>query len=96
MVPYFSPEENAEGEKEDVELTEEDLEFGSYVGEDFNLADIVAEEILLNLPMKFLCQTTCKGLCPRCGADLNEQTCGCEAVVVPDSPFSVLKGFKVK
>jgi len=44
-----------------------------------DLTEGVREEIMLNLPLKNLCSEDCKGLCPRCGKDLNEGPCGCEA-----------------
>lgn len=37
----------------------------------------VREEIILDFPMKLVCKTDCKGLCPSCGADLNEGKCNC-------------------
>ena len=37
----------------------------------------IREEILLNLPMKVICSPDCKGLCPRCGVNLNCQKCTC-------------------
>ncbi len=37
----------------------------------------VREEVILELPIKFLCSATCKGLCSKCGANLNERDCGC-------------------
>ena len=35
------------------------------------------EALTLEFPMVFLCKEDCKGLCPRCGKDLNEGDCGC-------------------
>lgn len=35
------------------------------------------EAILLNLPRFPLCSEQCRGLCPRCGKNLNEGSCGC-------------------
>ena len=37
----------------------------------------VHEAIILELPIKFLCNEECKGLCSKCGANLNEGDCGC-------------------
>ncbi len=37
----------------------------------------IREEILLNFPLKPLCSKECKGLCPRCGRNLNEGGCSC-------------------
>jgi len=35
-------------------------------------------EILVNLPMKVLCSEYCKGICNRCGANLNNGSCDCD------------------
>lgn len=37
----------------------------------------IAEEIILDLPVKPLCKMDCLGLCPKCGRDLNQEKCGC-------------------
>lgn len=42
-----------------------------------NLKDDVREYVLLAVPMKNLCDEECKGLCPRCGKNLNEEACEC-------------------
>lgn len=51
----------------------------AFDGSEINLAGFVWEEIVLALPSKFLCRSECKGLCPHCGANLNETRCGCTA-----------------
>jgi uncharacterized protein len=43
-----------------------------------DLTDDVREAILLALPIRALCRTGCKGLCPVCGANLNEEECSCD------------------
>lgn len=42
------------------------------------LDDKIKDEIILDYPLKILCKPDCKGLCPRCGKNLNEGPCGCE------------------
>ena len=42
-----------------------------------DLTEGIREEIIVNLPLKNLCSEDCKGLCTRCGRDLNEGPCGC-------------------
>src|SRR6266404_3874944 len=37
-----------------------------------------AEQLLLALPLKVICQSDCRGLCPNCGANLNHEDCRCE------------------
>jgi uncharacterized protein len=43
------------------------------------LNDLIRQALLLSLPLKPLCSPDCKGLCPSCGANLNEETCDCKA-----------------
>ena len=51
----------------------------SYVeGYNLNVDELVYDEILLNLPMKVLCKPNCKGICNRCGMNLNYGECGCD------------------
>ncbi len=42
-----------------------------------DLDSAIAEEIILDLPVKPLCKPDCLGLCPNCGSDLNQEKCGC-------------------
>ncbi len=37
----------------------------------------IKEEIILDYPIKPLCNPNCKGLCPKCGKNLNEGGCSC-------------------
>ena len=46
-----------------------------------DLRPAVREEWLLNAPAFTLCREDCKGLCPRCGADLNQGACDCPPAV---------------
>ncbi|MFH1645334.1 MAG: DUF177 domain-containing protein [Candidatus Omnitrophota bacterium] len=39
--------------------------------------DNIRDAIMVDYPMKFLCSEDCKGLCLKCGKNLNEGTCGC-------------------
>ena len=48
---------------------------------DVNL--LLIDEIHMNLPMKVLCREDCKGICYRCGADLNNGKCSCDSIEVP-------------
>ena len=40
-----------------------------------DITDDVRQEVLLSYPVRFLCKEDCKGLCPKCGANLNERSC---------------------
>jgi len=61
----------------DQELSEGELDISFYKGEEIDVAGIVKEQVLLEVPMKPLCKNECPGMCLRCGADLNVQSCNC-------------------
>lgn len=42
-----------------------------------DLGPQIREEIILDYPIKPLCKTDCKGLCPKCGKNLNQGGCTC-------------------
>lgn len=66
----------------------------TYVSDDFvNLADVLSEQLQLQVPFQPLCQENCKGMCPQCGADLNVGRCAC-AKIATARPFSVLQDYK--
>jgi uncharacterized protein len=44
---------------------------------EIDITEAVRQEVTLDFPAQQLCSKTCKGLCPRCGKDLNEGTCSC-------------------
>ena len=56
----------------------------------YDILPRVREAILLELPIRFLCNEDCKGLCPACGANLNETTCDCRGKE-PDPRWGDLK-----
>ena len=63
---------------EEERLKDDDTEIGFFEGEGLFLADVLKEQVLLSLPMKVICQSDCRGLCPSCGANLNHEDCRCE------------------
>ena len=62
------------------------------VGEDgfIDLAPLVRQLSLLEIPMQHICRPDCKGLCPNCGQNLNESACQCLTDDI-DPRLSVLK-----
>lgn len=57
------------------------------------LTDAVRDALLLEMPMRFLCSEDCRGLCPRCGVNLNKGSCACQEGGEVTNPFSALKAF---
>ena len=51
--------------------------------------ELIRSDIILNLPVKYLCNEDCRGICPKCGKDLNEGPCDCQPEA--DPRLAVLK-----
>lgn len=74
------------------------VEINETVGEDeielegtiLNIDNIVKNNIVVELPYRFLCKDDCKGICSICGADLNITECDCKHEQL-DERFAVLK-----
>ena len=58
-------------------------------GDSADLDDIVRTVFVLNLDSKLLCDEDCKGLCCRCGKNLNDGPCSCQKEL--DPRFAALK-----
>jgi uncharacterized protein len=72
LIPYSqSPQ------KEVLKLKSEEMEAEFFNGIEIDLAQIISEQIFLNVPIKALCQKDCAGLCPYCGTNLNKEKCKC-------------------
>ena len=56
-----------------------------------DLTESVREDIIIALPLKPLCRTECKGLCPRCGRDRNLERCSCPSSI-GDVRWGALEG----
>ena len=89
----FIPLEVEAVKAENVELAAEDLLLSSYEGDAVDLDELVREQILLALPSRHLCREDCKGLCQKCGADLNAGACSCAQVEV-DPRWAALADLK--
>jgi len=62
--------------EEEKFLLEEDIYTLYYAIPEIDTIPLIRELVILSLPMKPLCSPDCKGLCPVCGANLNEGDCG--------------------
>lgn len=56
-----------------------------------DLEETIKQMIYLSMPMKSLCKKDCKGICPNCGVNLNDEKCKCEDNLT-DPRFDKLKG----
>ena len=67
----FAEPGNEEADDPDVYLLDP-------AAQELDLRPALREEWLLAAPAYAVCRDDCKGLCPRCGKDLNDASCGCE------------------
>lgn len=79
----------------DIELASDEMDEIAYSGDSIDLGGEIAQQIIMALPLKPICHDTCKGLCSRCGADLNQTSCQCPSNGV-NNPFAALKTLSFK
>lgn len=81
-----------EASRSEREIDSGEAEIGYYEGEGLELEDIVREQVLLTLPLQWVCMEDCKGICPVCGQNRNTTCCNCKTVAVDDR-WSALRNF---
>ena len=81
---FFAPPMEGEEEGDDGEV------YPLPRGPELDLTDAVREHVVLAAPEFALCREECRGLCPTCGADLNQGACDCVPEAAP-SPWDALK-----
>jgi uncharacterized protein len=64
------------------------------VGDQIDLAPVLREYVLLDLPDAPLCREDCAGICPSCGLDRNTGTCDCDTSAT-DPRWSALEGLRL-
>jgi len=83
----FEQEIDMQASKED---RIKDLDEINYVtGCSLDVDQLVHNEILIHWPLRVLCKENCRGICPKCGMNLNEGTCDCDQFV-PDPRMAVI------
>jgi uncharacterized protein len=87
-VPAAKP-----GAGDEKELGDDDLSIAFYQGEVIDVDELVREQVELALPMARVCDEQCRGLCPECGANLNQAECAC-AVEEADLRWAALRNLK--
>ena len=90
-VSYVTPENYSEAKE--TELRNDDLDVAVFEGDKIDLTELVREQILLNLPVQVFCKEDCKGLCEKCGANLNLTDCNCKEEEI-DPRWAALKNLK--
>jgi uncharacterized protein len=91
LIRSYAPAEQVSEASLDPETVDEE----PYEGKEIDLKPAVREQILLQIPGSPLCREDCKGLCPKCGKDMNEGECGCDRTVL-DPRWAALKGLQLE
>ena len=61
------------------DLDEDKLDEFAIIEDGFlDMDEQLREQLEMEFPMRFLCREDCKGLCPKCGKNLNEGECNCD------------------
>jgi uncharacterized protein len=81
-------------EEAEIELTADAINLFPFHGRQIDLAEAIQEQVIMALPVRPLCCENCKGLCQKCGADLNQGACEC-AEKPKDPRFAALKDLKI-
>jgi uncharacterized protein len=76
------------------EIRNDELGVSFYSGDEIDMAPLIGEQVLLALPTRPLCGDACRGLCARCGANLNEESCRCTAAS-DDPRMAIFRTLKV-
>jgi len=84
-IPNYQGGLAQEEEEEEPVPVEDELLFVDNV---LDFSELIRQSLVVAMPIRPLCEETCKGLCVRCGKNLNEGPCGCPEVI--DTPLAGL------
>lgn len=80
------------GSDRESRVDEGEITRTSFDGVRIDLRELLSEQVYLGLPLKPLCRPGCRGLCPHCGANLNQvEGCGCPEEEPGDPRLEILK-----
>ena len=90
---YIRPEDFTE--EQETALSIENLEVSITDSDKLDLNEIAGEQVSIELNKPIFCKTDCKGLCQKCGVNLNKKDCKCDDDA-GDSRWSALSDIKIK
>jgi uncharacterized protein len=77
-----------------IEIGSEEAGLIAYSGRQIDLREVLQEQVVMSIPMQPICAEACRGLCSRCGADLNAGECDCREEAI-NIKFAGLKNLKL-
>jgi uncharacterized protein len=87
------PADEPDAPSETRQLQSEEMGVVLFEGDAIDFRDVIQEQVIMTIPMRPLCREDCRGLCPRCGTDLNHEACDCDRKEV-DPRLAALKQLK--
>ena len=81
--------------RDEMSVTDAEAEISYYEGDGISLEDVLREQVLLAVPVKVICRENCKGLCPHCGKNWNQEQCSCQTEQ-EEPRWAALKGIRGK
>jgi uncharacterized protein len=78
-LTYLPERERPTAEPGEVSMPLAEVDVSYYQDDRLELLPLLEEQVLLALPMRFLCSPSCRGLCPDCGRNRNLGGCTCPA-----------------
>ncbi|MBA3949055.1 MAG: DUF177 domain-containing protein [Acidobacteria bacterium] len=95
-APDAQEDDEDDGAPDGGEVGGDDLNTAFYRDDQIDLVQLIREQTFLAMPMKPLHSDLCKGLCPSCGANLNETVCTCTTEWIDPrlAPLQMLKNLK--
>ncbi|QWR76901.1 YceD family protein [Candidatus Magnetomonas plexicatena] len=64
--------------EDSVELSTGEMDVCLYSDEEIDIAQMLREQVILNVSISAVCSDSCRGLCPVCGVNLNMESCNCK------------------
>ncbi len=96
VLAKYLPESKLEEMEEESEIHGNDLDTEFYSENKIDITQAVHDQILLEIPPVTLCRENCRGLCPKCGINLNNEACGCAREESIDPRLASLLALKNK
>jgi uncharacterized protein len=94
LKSHFLPMDDRLSPLNEVELHASDIDVEVYEKQQIDITQSIRDIILLTVPVIFLCDEGCKGLCSHCGKNLNHEFCQCSNESFVDPRLKILKILK--
>ncbi|MCR5175289.1 MAG: DUF177 domain-containing protein [Anaerovibrio sp.] len=74
---------------------EDNQDVNYFDGDQVDISQMIRDVLLSDQPLNNICNADCRGLCPKCGANLNHGDCGCDRTVI-DPRLAALQQLLIK